>query len=230
MFNGRITTELYFDQSVTTVTQMDDRITFKSVLVAVMQHLSIHHISIDPKISHSRRLENQTEGLEIVDQVFRPDAQGRDGDRRIGEIARGRGTDRSLASQVRIPGLYDCRLSTVARAGVSASRHIAAPGPDRPYRRYSRRIAMRSWSFRTISALRSPLHPSLQVCRAVFCRLFFCDIPCLQEFFANIIKFSLIGAVGRFSLVQLAVFHWCGWPFFIGAVGYHRCSRVKIER
>ena len=80
------TAQLDLNQAIGAVLQMNDRITFQIISVAVMVNASADGIGINTQIPDCQRFKKKPESIEVVHQVQRAKAQGCDGNGRIGKI------------------------------------------------------------------------------------------------------------------------------------------------
>ncbi len=70
------------------VARVDDRIDLEPGLVSVVQNLAKERLGINTKITDDERLEEQTKRVEVSLEDSAGRAQGRNGERRVDEVAR----------------------------------------------------------------------------------------------------------------------------------------------
>ena len=90
-------------EAVSAVLEVYDGIAFKVVLVSVVIYFPSKSLCIYSKISDAQCLEQQPESIEVVEKIFRTEAQSGCGNGRIGEITCIRSTYSGLAAEIGIP-------------------------------------------------------------------------------------------------------------------------------
>lgn len=84
-----VSTEFYFHQTIPAIPKVNNRITLKAVAVAVMEHVAVKSLRIDPQVSDAQRLENKTECGKSPQQILRTYPQDSCSNRGIGKISCG---------------------------------------------------------------------------------------------------------------------------------------------
>ena len=70
--------------------RLDDSVHFQAGVVAVVVHLGVVRLGIDPKVPHGQRLEEEPEGADIGPQPVRAGTKCGNRQRRIDEVPLGR--------------------------------------------------------------------------------------------------------------------------------------------
>ena len=73
--DGLFTAQFDFDQTVGTVPQMDNGITYQPAFVPVVKDGTVQFFRVDTQIAHAEIFEKETCRVEIIEQIIRPKAQ-----------------------------------------------------------------------------------------------------------------------------------------------------------
>ena len=85
---------------------MDDGITFEAIFIPIMIDRAVQRIGKNAEVAHTERLKQETERVQIVQQVIRSDAQSGSRDGRIDKIARVCGAYRRFGAKIGIPSRH----------------------------------------------------------------------------------------------------------------------------
>lgn len=74
-----VATQLDFDKPIRAIAQMYHRVALQSVLVTVMIYIAVQGVRIGAQVPDAHRLKQQPERVEVGQQIFWPEPQGRYG-------------------------------------------------------------------------------------------------------------------------------------------------------
>lgn len=67
MFYLSLATEFYLYETIFSVAQMNNSITFKTVLIAIVIYITVNSLGIHSEITHAECFKNESEYLQIID-------------------------------------------------------------------------------------------------------------------------------------------------------------------
>lgn len=67
MFYLSLATEFYLYETIFPVAQMNDSITFKTVLIAIVIYITVNSLGIHSEVTYAECFKNKTECLQIID-------------------------------------------------------------------------------------------------------------------------------------------------------------------
>ena len=92
------------DEGIAAVFQVQDNVGLQAVVVTVVGDYAVERGGIDLKVPHAHTFEDESEGLELGEQLTRSESQRGYGDRRVAETALLSAADGSLGTDGRVPG------------------------------------------------------------------------------------------------------------------------------